>query len=182
VAENFEISADEIIRKFSQAEFPVSRMNILEGINHSTIIDDTYNSSPVALEQALLTLQDIKAKGRKIVALGDMLELGDHSVQAHKQSGKLATDSANYIFTAGVRAKTIAESAIENGFPESRTMSFRDSSKLAEYLQTFVDIGDVVLIKGSQGIRMEKVSFALLKHKSNAHNLIARHDKTWLKK
>jgi len=79
----------EAINALKNYDVPPGRMRLLNGINDSLIIDDTYNSSPFACESALKTLKEVKVQGRKIAILGDMLELGKHTVEAHKNIGKL---------------------------------------------------------------------------------------------
>jgi UDP-N-acetylmuramoyl-tripeptide--D-alanyl-D-alanine ligase len=169
----------KLTESFSKHEYPRGRMNILKGINNSVIIDDTYNSSPTALEFALKTLKDVLAKGRKIAVLGDMLELGSHSVHAHKEGGRLVKDSADIVLTVGVRARDFKDSAIEAGMSKKSAFSFSTSSEAGEFLEKFINEGDVILVKGSQSMRMEKAVAMILEDKENLPQLLIRQEREW---
>jgi UDP-N-acetylmuramoyl-tripeptide--D-alanyl-D-alanine ligase len=167
------------------------RMRVLDGINNSLIIDDTYNSSPFACESALKTLSEIestsihdmgKNMNRKIAVLGDMLELGRHTEEAHKNIGKISTQFVDYLIVVGPRAKYIKEGAIENKMKEKNIFEFENSIQAGEFMQTFVKDGDLILVKGSQGMRMERVVEAILLNKENKETLLVRQDKEWLAK
>lgn len=147
------------------------RMNVLEGIHECTIIDDTYNSSPDALREALLVLGKIETTGKKIAVLGDMMELGKYSIDEHKKAGELARQMASVIVTVGQRMK-----AIEG------VVSFTTSIEAADYVRGIVGKGDVILVKGSQSMRMEKVSKALLAEPEKAAELLVRQEPEWLAK
>ncbi len=163
-------------------EVPPGRMRLLKGINNSMIIDDSYNSSPLASESALKTLSEVKSTGRKIAVLGDMLELGRHTHDAHKQIGMLVKDVADVLVTIGQRAKTIAETAREGGMQANNIYEFPDSYEAAVFIKTYVTDGDVVLIKGSQGIRTERVTEAILLDQEHKDTLLVRQDDEWKKR
>ena len=163
-------------------DVPPGRMRLLKGINETLIIDDTYNSSPFACEAALKTLGNIKLAGRKIAILGDMLELGKHTFSAHKSVGIVAKENCNVLVVVGQRAKAIKEGAIESGMEENNILEFLDSNETANFIKTFVQKGDMVLVKGSQGMRMERVVGALLLDQENKNKLLVRQDDEWLKK
>jgi UDP-N-acetylmuramoyl-tripeptide--D-alanyl-D-alanine ligase len=173
------ITAIESLKSY---DVPPGRMRLLSGINETLIIDDTYNSSPFACESALLTLAEVKCSGRKIAILGDMLELGKHTVEAHRNIGKIAKEKADILIVVGPRAKNIKEGAIEAGMNLDNIFEFLDSSEAGNFIKTFVQKGDVVLVKGSQGIRMEHVVEAILLDQANKKNLLVRQDGEWLKK
>lgn len=176
------------------------RMRLLKGIKDCLIIDDTYNSSPFACEFALKTLGEIKNKnekglpagkaGRKIASLGDMLELGKHTLPAHKNIGKMAKEilsenpngNKNVLIVVGQRAKTIKEGAIEAGMNTENIFEFLDSREAGNFLKTFVQENDLILVKGSQGMRMERVVEAILLDKENKSKLLVRQDVEWLEK
>ncbi len=163
-------------------EIAPGRMRLLKGIRDSLIIDDTYNSSPFACKSALLTFGQVKCSGRKIAILGDMLELGKHTEEAHKNIGKIAKENANVLITVGQRAKAIKEGALEVGMNSENIFEFLSSSEAGKFAETFVQKGDLVLVKGSQGIRMERVCEALLLEKENKNKLLVRQDREWLEK
>jgi UDP-N-acetylmuramoyl-tripeptide--D-alanyl-D-alanine ligase len=158
------------------------RMNLISGINKSIIIDDTYNSAPVAMKSALETLGGIKTSGRRLAALGDMLELGRHTVEVHRKMGELAAASCDTLITVGLRARTLAESAIDAGLDADSVLQFDDSVEAAEYLKTIIKTGDTILVKGSQSIRMEKITAALLAEPEKAADLLVRQDEEWKKR
>ena len=92
-------------QSFVNCESPPGRMRVLAGIKGTTIIDDSYNSSPVAVDGALSLVGKIKSKGKKIVVLGDMLELGRYSIDEHKRVGKAAAAVCDLFVTIGFRAR-----------------------------------------------------------------------------
>ncbi|OGI56880.1 hypothetical protein A3B85_01380 [Candidatus Nomurabacteria bacterium RIFCSPHIGHO2_02_FULL_37_13] len=158
------------------------RMRLLEGIKDCLIIDDTYNSSPFACESALQTLGEVKSQGRKIAVLGDMLELGKYTEEAHKNIGRIAKENAKILIVVGPRAQAIKEGAIEAGINEENVFEFLDSHKASDFIKTFVQKNDLVLIKGSQGMRMERVTEAILLDQENKSRLLVRQDDEWLEK
>lgn len=178
-----EIGCDllESIRFADDYVTPPGRLSLIEGINNSVIIDDTYNASPVAMEAALDVLYDIKAK-RKIAVLGDMLELGKFTEEAHRAIGKKVSEIADQIVIVGPRAKFISKGATENNFNSKNINEFHSATEASEFLLKFVKKGDIVLIKGSQGVRLERTVEAIMVDKENAHRLLCRQEKEWKKR
>lgn len=172
----------DAVNKLKNYNVPPGRMRLLKGINNSLIIDDTYNSSPFACESALKTLAEVKNSGRKIAVLGDMLELGKHTEEAHKNVGKVAKENVEVLIVVGPRAKKIKEGAIEAGMNDMNIYEFLDSREAGEFLKTFVQKDDLILIKGSQGVRMERIVESILLDKKNKKNLLVRQDQEWKKK
>lgn len=158
---------------------PPGRMRIIKGIKGSVIIDDTYNSSPAAAEQAVITLKEIRYAKRKIAVLGDMLELGRFSAREHEKIGELVAGSADVLFTVGVRARKIAETALEQGVNEKNILQYDDATKAGRELQNFIKAGDVILIKASQGIRAEKIVEEVMQEPNKALDLLVRQDPAW---
>ncbi|OGI66665.1 hypothetical protein A2823_00350 [Candidatus Nomurabacteria bacterium RIFCSPHIGHO2_01_FULL_41_91] len=171
----------DAISALKNYDVPPGRMRLLNGINDSLIIDDTYNSSPFACESALKTLGEIKCTGRKIAILGDMLELGKHTTEAHKNIGKIAKENADILVVVGPRAKAIKEGALEMGMG-GEIFEFLNSFEAGNFIKTFVQKKDIVLVKGSQGMRMERVVEAILLDQKNKNKLLVRQDAEWLKK
>jgi len=134
------------------------RMNI---INHGglKIINDAYNASPQSMEAAISVLKDISMGNRRTVAvLGDMLEMGEWAYDAHYNVGRYAAlKGIDYIFTVGSHGKAIAKGALESGFDADRLFSFDDNASLKSFLEGFVKNGDIVLVKGSRGMKMEEI-------------------------
>ncbi|HEC33006.1 MAG TPA: UDP-N-acetylmuramoyl-tripeptide--D-alanyl-D-alanine ligase [Candidatus Kaiserbacteria bacterium] len=169
---------------YENHEIPSGRMKIIDGINKSTIIDDSYNSSPAAVKEALVTLRDIKASdinsGRKFAVLGDMMELGTYSVGEHKKVGDLVAESADKLITVGIRARDISQSAEENGMEKRNIFHFEDSIKAGKELAQMLESGDIALIKGSQSVRMERIVKEVMANPEDAEKLLVRQDKEWL--
>jgi UDP-N-acetylmuramoyl-tripeptide--D-alanyl-D-alanine ligase len=164
-------------------DVPPGRMRLLSGIKNSFIIDDTYNSSPFASETALKTLNNIeKSKSRRIAVLGDMLELGKHTEEAHKNIGRIAAAVADVLVTVGERAKDIKDGALESGMKEKNIYSFSNSVSAGEFLKDFIKKDDLILVKGSQGMRMERTVEAILLDQENKEKLLVRQDSEWKNK
>ncbi len=160
---------------------PAGRLRAIPALKGGMLIDDTYNASPRAMSAALETLKDIKAK-RKIAVLGDMLELGKYTMEAHKEIGKLAAKSADILVTVGVRAKFIAEAATSAKMPKKDIASFESVAEAGAWLAERVKNGDLILVKGSQGVRMEKIVKELMAEPLKAKELLVRQSPVWLAK
>ncbi|MFA6553969.1 MAG: UDP-N-acetylmuramoyl-tripeptide--D-alanyl-D-alanine ligase [Candidatus Paceibacterota bacterium] len=174
--------SEVIANSLADYEAPKGRMNLISGINGSTIIDDTYNSSPDAVFSALQTLKGLETTGAKIVVLGDMMELGNYSAEEHRHVGKEVIGSASMLVTVGLRSRQTAEEAVKDGFSKEMIHSFETSIEASEYLAKEIKTGDIILVKGSQSMRMERVVKALLKEPSKADSLLVRQEKEWLEK
>lgn len=161
---------------------PRGRMNIIPGLNSSIIIDDTYNSSPVAVHEALDTMRKMEIKGRKIAVLGDMLELGKYSIDAHKKIGEHAAETADMLIVIGLRALYIKEGALGKGMPSRKMAVFEDSTIAAPEVAAKIKKGDVVLVKGSQSMRMERIVEALMAEPEKKGELLVRQDAEWLRR
>ncbi len=156
------------------------RMRLLEAKKEAMLIDDSYNSSPWAALAALDVLSEFDCiKGKKIAALADMLELGKYTVDTHKEILQKAIEVADRIYLLGPVFSKLAE---ELQSEKIKAFSKTGQSKLAEDLLDSLDSGDLVLIKGSQSMRMEKVAKALLKDEGRAKDLLVRQEKEWLKR
>ncbi|MCL4392307.1 Mur ligase family protein [Patescibacteria group bacterium] len=160
---------------------PPGRENVIPGIKNSIVIDDSYNASPKATEEALATLKSIEAK-RKVAVLGDMLELGRYTMEAHQKIGRLAAKSADILVTVGTRAKFTAEEAIKAGMPKRNVMAFENLNDASRELKNLVRHGDVVLVKGSQSVRMEKITKDIMRDPLEAEKLLVRQSSVWLAK
>jgi UDP-N-acetylmuramoyl-tripeptide--D-alanyl-D-alanine ligase len=156
-------------------EIQPGRMKIIEGIKGSTIIDDSYNSSPVAVNSALRTLGDIETKGRKIAVLGDMMELGEYSSDEHKKVGEMATNTCHMLVTVGLRSRDTATGALNAGMKEENIFQFEDSQKAGAYLQNIIEKEDVILVKGSRwAMRMERTVEEIMARPERADELLVR--------
>jgi len=161
---------------------PAGRMNLISGIKHTMIIDDTYNASPVSTKAALEVVKDISlpAGNRKFAVLGDMLELGSYSEEGHKEVGrKIAESGIDILVTVGKRALGVAEGAQNYGFDEDKIISFENTIEAGLFLQKEIKPGDLILVKGSQGMRMERIVKELMAEPLKACDLLVRQDKSW---
>lgn len=137
-------------------EAPPRRGKLVAGIKHTWIIDDTYNASPLSMEAAIHTVNDLKA-GRKIAVLGDMLELGKYTNEAHEHIGELVPKVFDILVTVGARAKFIAEGAKENGMARKNIYSFDTAEEAGLEVQKLMRKGDLILVKASRAIGLDKV-------------------------
>lgn len=143
---------------------PRGRLELKEGVKGSIVIDDTYNASPSSMRVALDTLASLPAQ-RKIAVLGDMLELGSFSEDAHREAGKYASTVCSMVYTVGIKTKFTYDELVSRGFHKGENLfSFDTSAEAAAALYHSVREGDMILVKGSRGMRMEKVVKELMTH------------------
>lgn len=171
------ISATHGLRTWSPQS---GRVRLLAGLKDSIIIDDTYNSSPAAALAALDTLKETKAK-RRIAVLGDMLELGKFTKEAHRTVGERAARSAEALITIGIRSRHTAEGALDAGMRDERISQYEstDVSRAADELASVLQPGDVVLVKGSQSMRLERFVLRLMADPDHAADLLVRMEPEW---
>ena len=170
---------DKLVLALQNHEPSNGRMRLLPGIKNSLIVDDSYNSSPVALFEALNTLKNIETTGRKIAVLGDMLELGTYSTEEHKKAGMQVGEIADLLFTVGIRARGIAEGAQFVSMDEANIFQYEDSRSAGKDLEIMIREGDIILIKGSQGIRMERIVEEIFADPLNSDKFLVRQDLEW---
>ncbi len=166
----------EIGDALSSREVPPGRMRLLEGVQDTTIIDDTYNASPIAVREALVALKDIKTKGRRIAVLGDMAELGALSDSEHEAVGAQCK-GVDVLVTVGNRMRRARDGAKTAGV--KRTESFENSGDAGLFVKGILKKGDVVLCKGSQSMRMERAVREVLAHPEQSHTLLVRQGREW---
>ena len=169
----------EMANGISEHKTPPGRMKIVDGIKASTIIDDTYNASPIAMTEALRTLKELKTLGKKIAVLGDMLELGKHSESEHIKIGKEARASCDILITVGIRGRDIAKGAQDNGMDEKFIFQFDTSEEAAIPVKDLIQLGDILLVKASQGIRMEKIVEEIMAKPEMKEELLVRQEPEW---
>lgn len=161
---------------------PHGRMNPLPGIKHSFLIDDTYNSSPEAALSAvqILSKVSIDQSAQKYAVMGDMLEIGAYAEEGHRQVGRAIHDSGVDILVAvGERARDFIRGAKDAGMEDEQVFYFDKPSEAGRFLQNRVKEGDVLLVKGSQGMRMEKIVKELMAEPEKANELLVRQDSKW---
>jgi len=176
----FGVNLIEISSALSEYHSPKGRLKILKGIKNSVVIDDTYNASPASMRLALETLHDLSGQ-RKIVVLGDMLELGEHTIKAHQNIGTFAATFADILICVGSRAKFIAEAA-SNQMIKENIFTFETSQEAKEKVEQIIREHDLTLVKGSQGMRMEKIVEEIMAEPEKKKELLIRQSKKWLAK
>jgi UDP-N-acetylmuramoyl-tripeptide--D-alanyl-D-alanine ligase len=140
---------------------PQLRLVAVEGLQDSLILDDTYNSSPASALAALNLLRTLE--GRKIAVLGDMLELGDYEEAGHLKVGCRTANIVAELITVGERARSIAQGAELCGLPRNRVHETPDCETAVAVLREILQPRDVILVKGSRGMKMEQIVMAISK-------------------
>ncbi len=159
---------------------PPGRMSVISAINEAVILDSSYNSSPIALKEALNVLKEVAVNNRKIAVLGNMNELGVHSKEMHEMIGKLVPDVADILLTVGKDAGIIADKAIERGMNAALVFKFKSPIEAAEFFKKEIKKGDVLLVKGSQTrVRLEKFVKELMENPDDAKDLLVRQSRVW---
>lgn len=171
----------EVSEYLSTCEFPPGRMRLIEGIKNSKIIDDTYNSSPMALHAALDVLETLEAS-RKIAVLGDMLEIGKYTIEAHKAMGQRARKFLDLLITIGPRSKFASDEALALGMEKSKVYHFSTSKEALLTVKNLIEEGDLILVKGSQTMRMERIVEEIMERPEDAQKLLVRQEEYWKKK
>ena len=164
----FDLNLIEIAESLVNCKTLSSRMKPIAGVKNSLIIDDSYNSSPLAAEMALETLSELKKSpsSKKWAVLGDMLELGEMSEEAHLDLGKkVARAGIDCLVAVGKWAELVAKSAVKNGLDKENIEVYPDSITAAKALAEKIGEGDIVLIKGSHAVHLEKIVKCLIKSK-----------------
>jgi UDP-N-acetylmuramoyl-tripeptide--D-alanyl-D-alanine ligase len=180
VCEALQMETDVILKGLANYRGVPGRLNILSGIKRSVIIDDTYNAAPLSMTEALQLLGRFPIN-HKVAVLGDMLELGDESESAHSEIGKLvASLKINQLVTVGQLGKQIAQSALQAGMEQENIISFDNSDNAKTFVLETLQPDSVVLVKGSQGARMEKITKELLAEPMSAGQVLVRQYGHWL--
>lgn len=166
---------------------PPGRLQILSGIKRTVLIDDSYNASPASVHEALEVLKNFDLKSslgipcRRIACLGTMAELGAPSRKEHRLVGEHAAQLCDVLMTVGDAAKAIADSAVAAGMSRDRVFSFSTSEECGLFLQERMKPGDVILVKGSQSTRMERVVKEVMAEPERASDLLVRQGIFWEK-
>ncbi|KHF38485.1 UDP-N-acetylmuramoyl-tripeptide--D-alanyl-D-alanine ligase [Halalkalibacter okhensis] len=162
IAKQFEVSTPDIKKGLEMIKITGMRTELIEGKNGVTVINDAYNASPTSMRAAIELLQDLKDYKKKIVVLGDMLELGEQEELFHYEVGKgIDQDKIDFVLTFGELGKNIAAGANVH-FTEKQVFAYDDKQALITKLQEVAGDGDIVLVKGSRGMKLEEVVHALM--------------------
>jgi UDP-N-acetylmuramoyl-tripeptide--D-alanyl-D-alanine ligase len=140
---------------------PAYHRGVIVQVNGATIYDDTYNSNPYALAHALDLMAKADVSGRRIAVIGDMLELGERELDYHRDSGRAIPRSVDTVVGVGRRSQALLSGAREAGFAGDKLHHYDDAQSAAEFLRDFIEPGDLVLVKASRGIGLDKTVTAL---------------------
>ena len=160
VALDFEIPLDEIVARAARLQ-PADRRGAVRRLGQGlTLIDDSYNSSPAALQRALEVVASDTGATRRVAVIGEMLELGDHSIPLHQQCGVAAawTGLQLLVTVGGAPARACAAAAIAAGMAPVSVLSYESSEAAAPAVVAALRPGDLVLVKGSRGIRTDIIA------------------------
>ncbi len=158
---------------------PPGRMRIIAGVNGVTIVDDTYNASPAAVSAGLRTIDSLGCGGKKIAVLGDMLELGEYSAEAHRTAGEQVADVTDVFVATGVRMATAADAARTKNARCKAVHTVKSAAEASALVRGLLSSGDLLYVKGSQGMRMERVVRELMRDPARASECLVRQDKAW---
>jgi UDP-N-acetylmuramoyl-tripeptide--D-alanyl-D-alanine ligase len=158
------IGAAEAQSVFRTLRVPAMRGELLRFSNGAALINDSYNSSPAALHAMVSVLAATPNFQRRILAAGEMRELGPASPMLHREAGIFTAKTGKIDWVIGVEgdAEQIIEGAVSAGTPRMQTRFFSSSQDAARFLGDFINPGDVLLVKGSRGVKMECIVEALL--------------------
>ncbi len=157
VATALDVSLDDIAARAPSLE-PISNRGGIRYFDGLTLLDESYNASPVAMAAALDTLARLPAEGRRIAVLGDMLEMGDWTDRTHHDLGRRVAESdVSLLFAVGACAPLIAQGAVTAGMDARNVEVFTTAEQAASRLPARLRRGDVVLVKGSRGVHLEHV-------------------------
>lgn len=174
---------DDLVEVVKTLDFSKSRMRLLDGINNSKIVDDSYNSSPKAAVNAIETVGKILSKGKKIGILGHMAELGKKTEQEHFNIGLLASKTFDILILSGRYNEYYLEGLRAGKFDLSKVFLAKDPEEVLEVIRNnnLIKQSDLVLVKGSQSARLEKVVVELLMNPHDREK-VCRQDEEWLKR
>jgi alanine racemase len=179
----FGIAMDEIIESLATLPLLPGRLNAIPAINGSTLIDDTFNSSPAAVMAALDLLAELKCSGRRIAVLGDMYQLGETTVMEHRRIGSYAADIVDELIVKGELASEIGRGAEDAGMPDEQIVYAYSNEEVIRHLDTVqrakvkeASSSNLILVKGSALTRLEQVSQALLAHPERDKEKLVRQD------
>lgn len=161
VGRHFRVSEPDIAEGLRRTQPTGMRIELVKGKSGLTVLNDAYNASPLSLRASLELFREMKGYARKFVVLGDMLELGPEEERLHREIGAmLSPDDYEYVFTFGERAAWIAGEAAA-AFPPGRVRAYRDKKALGRELAMLARPRDIVLVKGSRGMKLEEVVLRL---------------------
>jgi UDP-N-acetylmuramoyl-tripeptide--D-alanyl-D-alanine ligase len=164
-AKALSVPFEDILPQIIKLKLMPNRGTLVRLAKNIKLIDDSYNSNPAALESALKALTPLPSK-RKIAVLGDMLELGEKEVEYHIQAGRQVAEWGwDVLVTVGILSQHMAEGALSSGMQADQIFSFKNSEEAAEEILPLVQEGDLILVKSSRKIKIEKIVEKLKKER-----------------
>ena len=163
---------------------PCGRLKPLAGIKGSLILDDTYNAAPASMLAALEALREFEPyeNRRRIAVLGDMAELGALSESEHRRIGLHVFETAvDLLVCVGEKAKDMGRAAQEAGMKEEAIVYFQEAKEAGRFMDRELKQGDIILVKGSQSMRMEKVVKEIMAEPLRAEELLVRQYGKWVR-
>lgn len=183
VATHMGVSLDEVAERLLHVMPAPGRLRPIAGIKGSLLLDDSYNAAPASMAAALEALSRFQPTegARRIAALGSMAELGPLTEEEHRKLGfDVVARGVDLLVTVGEAAQGIRDAAVEAGLATDCAEHFPTSVEAGRYLDRVVKKGDIVLVKGSQSARMEKVTKDLMAEPLFAEQLLVRQYGKWL--
>jgi UDP-N-acetylmuramoyl-tripeptide--D-alanyl-D-alanine ligase len=159
VATEMDVPLEQLASRAANLKPALHRGSVLRLARGVTVVDDSYNSSPAALRKALDVIAHEKGATRKAAVLGEMLELGEHSTRLHQESGRAAAAAGldRLVTVGGPAAQALADAAIGAGMKRDAVTWIPTSAAAADVITRWIEDGDLVLVKGSRGIRTDAV-------------------------
>ena len=177
------LSVLEITHGLEKFKPPAGRLRLIKGLTGSLILDDTYNSSPQAAAAALdiLKVLPLNVGAKRWAVLGDMLELGADSENLHYEIGRRVADSkVDYLVTVGTASENITKGAQAAGLAYDESWHVTDTREAIKLIQQKVNKGDIILVKGSQGVRCERIVKGIMLEPERAGELLVRQSPPWV--
>ncbi len=158
IGKEFNLTSNEIKNGLEKVKYVPGRCHV-QDVNGLTLIDDSYNSNPASLKAACLLLSEWETEGRKIIVTGDMLEIGELSSNYHKEAGcNIAKSNIDLVIACGKNAHDLIDGAVSKGMTRNKLFLFDSANiELIDYLKSIVIEDDVVLVKGSRGMEMDRI-------------------------
>lgn len=179
----FNFNLVELAGRLKDFILPRGRMTLLPGLKNTFIIDDSYNSSPEAALAAINVLSQVKIDeiASRYAVLGEMLEIGHYTEEGHRLVGaKVFESGVDYLIAIGEKSRDYIRGAQEAGMIEDNMFYFNTTDEASHFLRNRIKMGDVLLVKGSQAARLEKIVKDLMAEPENAPKLLVRQEKNWL--
>ncbi|MED1283288.1 UDP-N-acetylmuramoyl-tripeptide--D-alanyl-D-alanine ligase [Bacillus mycoides] len=157
VGQFYNVPTEKIQDALRQINITHMRFQFLTAKTGFTIINDAWNASPSSMKAAIETLEKLNAYEKKIIVIGDMLELGKEAETYHREIGKMLNqENISYVFTYGEMAEIVAEEAMKT-YATGQVQSYNNKAKIAEEVLKIITKKDVVLLKGSRGMALEEI-------------------------